>query len=219
MINGDFCVINTEKAFNDKERKSPKLTYTCDGTKFQQLDRIYSHVMAVVERKGSLSRVLEYYQEQRANANKIINKCVTKRAGQKLHQKKSRKGKNNIRSKPITTLNTAEINTLTDPELDVEIRLEFSEYWHNEEEFYVHQILDDERKRAKRCESCKADFPKEGPKIGSDLVVVHKGRYMRPNFDSFGKREEPIFLTQLGRKVLLCQKEVSFETTSLFLER
>ena len=84
MINGDFCVINTEKAFNDKERKSPKLTYTCDCTKFQQLDRICSHVMAVAERKGSWSCVLEYYQEQVANTNKI-NKCVSKQAGEKSH--------------------------------------------------------------------------------------------------------------------------------------
>ena len=40
LINGDFCVTVTEKAFNVKERKSPKLTYTCDCTKFQQLDRM-----------------------------------------------------------------------------------------------------------------------------------------------------------------------------------
>ena len=207
MINGDFCVTDTEKAFNVKERKSPKLTYTCDCTKFQQLDGICSHVMAVAERKGSLSCVLEYYQEQGANTNKIINKCVPKRAGEKSHQRKPRKGKNNIRSEPITTLNTAEINTLTDPELDVEKQLEFSEYWHNEEKFYVHQILNDECKRAKRCESCKVDFPKENPKIGSDLVVVHKERYMRPNFDSFGKRGEPILTTQLGRKFYCAKKK------------
>ena len=51
---------------------------------------------------------------------------------------------------PITTLNTAEINALTDLEFDVEKQLGFSEYWHNEEKFYVHQILDDEYKRGKR---------------------------------------------------------------------
>ena len=70
LINGDFCVINAEKAFNVKERKSHKLTYTCGCTKFQQL--ICSHVMAVAERKSSLSYVLEYYQEQGANTNKIM---------------------------------------------------------------------------------------------------------------------------------------------------
>ena len=76
--------------------------------------------MAVAERKGSLSCVLEYYQEQGANTNKIINKCVPKQVGDKSHQRKPRKEKNNIRTEPITTLDTAEINTLTDPELDVE---------------------------------------------------------------------------------------------------
>ena len=163
--------------------------------------------MAVAERKGSLSSVLEYYQEQGANTNKIINKCVPKLAGEKSHQRKPRKRKNNIQSEPITTPNTEEINTLTDPELDVEKQLEFSEYWHNEEKFYVHQILDDECKRAKRCESCKVDFPKENPKIGSNLVVVHKERYMPPNFDSFGKRGEPILPTQLERKFYCGKKK------------
>ena len=207
MINGDFCVTDTEKVFNVKERKSPKLTYTCDCSKFQQLDGICSHVVAFVEKKGSLSRVLEYYQEQGANTNKIINKCVPKRAGEKSHRRKPGKGKNNIRSEPITTPNTAEINTLTDPELNLEKELEFSKYWHNEETFYVYQILDDESKRAKRCESCKVDFPKKNPTIGSDLVVVHKERYMRPNFDSFGKRGEPILTTQLGRKFYCTKKK------------
>ena len=128
MINGDFCVTDTETDFNVKERKSPKLTYSCDCTKFQQLEGIFSHVMAVDERKGSLSRVLEYYQEQGANTNKIISRCIPKRTGEKSHQRKLRKKKNNIRREPITTLSTVEINTLTDPELDVKKQLEFSEF-------------------------------------------------------------------------------------------
>ena len=108
--------------------------------------------------------------------------------------------KNNIL---ITTLNTVEINALTNPERDVEL----SEYWHNEEKFYVHQILDDECKRPKRCESCKGDFSKENPKIGSDLVVVHKEKYVCLNFDRFGKRGEPILMTQLGRKFYYAKKK------------
>ena len=121
---------------------------------------------------------------------------------------KTQKREKNIHSEPITTLNTAEINTLTDPTLGVEKQLEFSKYCHNEEKFYVHQILDDACKTAKRCESWKVDFPKENPKTCSDLVVVYKEKYMRPNFyDSTWK------------KLLLCQKEVPLETTSLFLER
>ena len=201
MINGDFCVTDTETDFNVKERKSPKLTYTCDYTKFQQLEGIFSHVMAVDEKKGSLSCVLEYYQEQRANTNKIISRYIPKRTGEKSHQRKPRKKKNNIRREPITTLNTVETNTLTDPELDIKKQLEFSEFLQNEEKFYVHQILDDECKRVKRCESCNVDFPKEDPKIGSDLVLAHKERYLRPNFDSFGKKGEPMLTTQLRKKL------------------
>ena len=97
------------KACNVKESKSPKLTYTCDCIKFQQLDGVCSHVMADAERKENLSRVLEYFQEQGANANKIMNKCVSKRAGEKSNQRKLRKGKNDIRSEPIKTLSTAKL--------------------------------------------------------------------------------------------------------------
>ena len=93
------------------------------------------------------------------------------------------------------------------------------EYWHNKEKFYVHRIVYDECKRVNRCESCKVDFPEENPKIDSDLVVVHKESYMRPNFDSFGKRGEPILTTQLGRKFYCAKKKCLFLTTSLLLER
>ena len=64
--------------------------------------------MAVAERKWSLSHVLEYYQERGASTNEIINKCVPKWAYEKSHERKSRKEKNNIQSKPITTLNTTD---------------------------------------------------------------------------------------------------------------
>ena len=46
-----------------------------------------------LQKERSLSCVLEYYQEQGANTNKIINKCVPKRAGDKSHQRKPRKEK------------------------------------------------------------------------------------------------------------------------------
>ena len=39
--------------------------------------------------------------------------------------------------------------------------MEFSEYWYNEENFYVHQILGDEYKRVKRCESAKLIFQRK----------------------------------------------------------
>ena len=54
----------------------------------------------------------------------------------------------------------------------------------------------------------KKNFPKENPKIDSDLVLVHKERYIRPNFDSFGKKGEPILMTQLGRKFCYANKKL-----------
>ena len=100
-------------SFNVKERKSPNLTYTYDCTKFQLLHGICSHVMAVAERKRSFSRVPEHYQQQGTNTNKIINKSGPRRVGEKPHQRKPRKGEDNIRSEPITALNTAEIRSGT----------------------------------------------------------------------------------------------------------
>ena len=104
------------------------------------------------------------------------------------------KGKN-ILSKPITTLHTAEINTLTDLKLHVEKQLEFSEYWHSEETFYVHQILDDECKRAKRCELCKV-WQRLSSSI-QKLVVTQlwyskEGIYVQISTDS--EKEENRFL-------------------------
>ena len=40
-----------------------------------------------------------------------------------------------------------------------------------------------------------ASHAKENPKTGSNLVVVHKERYMRLNYDRFGKRGQPILTT------------------------
>ena len=95
----------------------------------------------------------------------------------------------------------------------------FSEYWRNEEKFYVHHTLDDECKRAKMCESSKVDFPKENQKIGSNLVVVHQKRCMRPNVDSFGKRGEPISTTQLERKFYCVETTSYFWKDRLFMWR
>ena len=68
-------------------------------------------------------------------------------------------------------------------------------------------------------DTMKKNFPKENPKVDSDLVVVHKERYIPPNFDSFGKKRRTDSYDSTWKKVLLCQKEVPLETTSLFLER
>ena len=57
-------------------------------------------------------------------------------------------------------------------------------------------------------DTMKKNFPKENPKIDSDLVLVHKERYIRPNFDSFGKKGEPILMTQLGRKFCCANKKL-----------
>ena len=76
----------------------------------------------------------------------------------KSHQRKPRKGENNIWSESTATLNIAENNTLTDPELDVEKQLEFSEYWHNEETFYVHQILNENVRERKDASHAKLIF-------------------------------------------------------------
>ena len=71
-------------------------------------------------------------------------------------------------------------------------------------------------KGGKMCESCKVNFPKKNPKIGCDLVVIHKERYTRPNFHRFGKRGEPILTTQFGRKFYCVKKECSWNEIPIY---
>ena len=93
-----------------------------------------------------------------------------------------------------------------DKDLDSEKQAHFSEYWHNNEYFLIHLITNVDCKRAKRCESCLMEFPKHNPKQGSDLLVVHRERYMRPNTNSVGKKLKPILTIQLGRKFYCAKK-------------
>ena len=63
-------------------------------------------------------------------------------------------------------------------------------------------------------DTMKKNFPTGNPKIDSDLVVVHKERYIRPNVDSFGKKGEPVLMIQLGRKFCCAKKELKPIETS-----
>ena len=58
--------------------------------------------------------------------------------------------------------------------------LEFSEFWHNKETFSVHQILDDECNRAKRCKSSKG---KSQNHTKTDLTDFFKKRFKLLHFE------------------------------------
>ena len=87
---------------------------------------------------------------------------------------------------------------LHNKQIDEEKEMEFKEYWHNNKNFYVHISSDTECKRAKRCESGSIEFPRRNPKMGSDLVIVHKESYMRPDVSGDGKRRQ-VLTSRLGR--------------------
>ena len=198
LIGGNFCVADVDRAYTVEEYKVGELLYKCECTKFKALDGMCSHVLVVADKNDCLAILLDRYSAFGGNINKIMANCAPKRAGEKCHNKKPRKGKNNVTSLPIVQSHTP-MQELHDKEIDEEKEMEFKEYWHNNENFYVHIISDADCKRAKRCESCSIEFPRRNPKVGCDLVIVHKERYMRPDVSGDGKRRQ-VLTSHLGRK-------------------
>ena len=203
LMGGNFCVASYDKAFN--VRKDDKRLFMCECEKNKSLDGICGHALAVADKEGCLKMYMDSYATFGNNVNKIMQNSAPKRAGEKSHNKKPRKGRNNVLLSPIIECSTSP-NVPFDKDLDSEKQAHFSEYWHNNEYFFIHLITNVDCKRAKRCESCLMEFPKHNPKQGSDLLVVHRERYMRPNTNSVGKKLKPILTRQLGRKFYCAKK-------------
>ena len=207
LIGGNFCVTDIDRAYNVKKSENNQLMYTCDCMKYKSLDGICSHVMVVADKALCLQIVIDRYYTYGCNFNNIMQNCAPKRSGEKCHNKKPRKGRNNVTSFPITQVNEPANNEEPhDPDLDVEKEQAFTSYWHNNDPFYVNRVLDAECKRAKRCESCLIDFPKGISKAGNDLLIIHKERYMRPDIGDDGKRRQ-VLTSQLGRKFYCPKKD------------
>ena len=55
----------------------------------------------------------------------------------------------------------------------------------------------------------RLNFPKKNPNIGSDLVVIQKERYMRPNFHRFGKEENQFLRLNFKESFIVPKRSAS----------
>ena len=214
LLGGNYCVTDYSQAYNVEETAS-KIPYHCCCKDFKDTDGLCGHVVAVCEFKGCLKAFLEQFGKHGADLNKIINRNIPMRGGDKQHQKKPRKGQNNVKMAPIVQVyklhpdsqSEAPLAVAVDEEIDKQKDMVFTEYWHNNELFYVHLTSDVECQRAKRCETCRLEFPKQNPMEGvSDLIIVHKERYMRPVKDEANNFIRSTLTNKLGRK-FYCPKK------------
>ena len=106
LLGGNFCVANVDRAYNIEVCISGDLLYKCDCYKYKALDGLCAHVLVTADKNGCLANLLDRYHSFGGNINKIMSNCAPKRAGEKCHNKKPRKGKNNVTSLPITQVNT-----------------------------------------------------------------------------------------------------------------
>ena len=210
----EIIVTDYSQAYNVEETAS-KIPYHCCCKDFKDTDGLCGHVVAVCEFKGCLKAFLEQFGKHGADLNKIINRNIPMRGGDKQHQKKPRKGQNNVKMAPIFQVyklhpdsqSEAPLAVAVDEEIDKQKDMALTEYWHNNELFYVHLTSDVECQRAKRCETCRLEFPKQNPMEGvSDLIIVHKERYMRPVKDEANNFICSTLTNKLGRK-FYCPKK------------
>ena len=83
--------------------------------------------------------------------------------------------------------------------------LEFTKYWQNKEPSTICLVNDKDCKRAQRCETCQVKFS-ENPIVASNIVIVHRERYLRPNMAENGQYGDSILTNQLGRKFYCINK-------------
>ena len=150
LENSKYCVTEFDKAFN--------VTYSsreakCCCKQFQQTFGLCPHIVSVAETEKSLATFIAKYVSVRNKASKAIAADVPAKAGMKPGSKKW-KGRQNIPKKPITEeVPVADFSQPPPP-----CQREFTEYWHNNEAFFVDFSC--QHKRALFCEHCKIEFPR-----------------------------------------------------------
>ena len=107
LLSGNYSVCDFDQAYNVKNVSGNRLMYSCDCEKFKSFDGLCGHVLAVAEKEGVSKMLLDRYVCFGGNVNKIIHNAVPIRAGDKSHEKKKRKGKNNVLMSPIIKTNSS----------------------------------------------------------------------------------------------------------------
>ena len=154
---------------------------TCRCRNAQSTSGLCAHILAVVDTMGSLADFLQHFNKKKGKAGNILYANMPKRAGEKLKEKKKRKGQNNVELDPIME----EIER-PDNDIDFQKPIAFSEIWHSNNKFFV--VFTKDEAKAQKCESCKVEFARGGVVcIPQDIAILHKERYYYPKKHSNGK--------------------------------
>ena len=192
LLNGNYCVTDYDRCETVTRNKDQ---LQCHCKMFSTTAGLCEHTMAVAEKNGQLMELLQRYCSKKNKIAKIIEANKPKRPGEKVHQRKKRKGRNNVSKQPIVCripldkLAARSMQRDIDEEdIEKEKECDFSEYWHNDELFHIVHIKDErECKNAKSCVTCGKTFAKRNPvKPRGEIFISHKERYMRPVRDENG---------------------------------
>ena len=96
QISGLTVIFDGEKTINvQKSFGKDKLMYTCVCQKCCVYDGLRGHVLAVADKCGESKELIQNYVQYGGKVNRIVNKALPKKGGDKSHQKKKRTGRNN----------------------------------------------------------------------------------------------------------------------------
>ena len=175
LENSFFCVPEEENVY--KVCRPSKNIYSCHCSTYKENGQLCQHIVVVGDRQDNLDSYLQKIEKDHNKSFEMLFNEVSDNAGHKPGARK-RRGKNNVEKTPIVRL--AEEVDITVPR-----SARFSEYFHNDEPFFIGFIKD--YKNAKSCESCHNDVPRLFLSVPFDILFVHKERYEYPEKDENGK--------------------------------
>ena len=100
---GNFCITDDEFGYNVCENKKLK-SWCCNCKDASTTGGICPHLLVLHNEFGSLANYLEEYARKKGVAALIIEGNAPSRMGEKPCQKKKRRGANNVRTEPITSM-------------------------------------------------------------------------------------------------------------------
>ena len=169
---GNFYITDDEFGYNVCENKKLK-SWCCNCKDASTTGGICPHLLVLHNEFGSLANYLEEYARKKGVAALIIEGNAPSRMGEKPCQKKKRRGANNVRTEPITSMlvpmkiisGPNGMNHVFDPQWDAPKQCSHMDYWHNDEMFLIESTKSRNGKKAKTCISCQRCFPKRNPCI------------------------------------------------------
>ena len=194
LPSGNYCITDEQFGYNVCENKKTK-TWCCNCKDATLTGGLCPHLLVFHNEVGSLADYLERYSKNKGVAALIIDGNAPSRGGEKPCQKKKRRGANNVRSAPITSvvapfkiiMGPNGMTQIYDINWDVPKQCTHTEYWHNDDLFFIESTKSKNGRKAKSCISCQRCFPKRNPSVGEgDIVVSHQERYSYPVKDDTG---------------------------------